>query len=244
MSALGELPKLDAAIHADTGHENPLTYLHARKWTPWLEDHGLTVITVKPENNNPVRTDWGRGSVQIPAFTQSRDQKKTGQVKRQCTRHWKITPIRAALRALAGRKRLPPGYVEQWQGISLDEWHRMRTSDVKYIRNHYPLVQLRMTRADCTYWLENRGIEIPHKSACTFCPYQTRDHWRQMKRAGGTAWQDIVGTDHQIRQVERANVLYIHSSRLPVEQAVNIPEDEGASQLTFDMPCDGGTCFV
>lgn len=244
MSALEHLPKLDAAIHADTGHENPYTYQFAERWTPWLEERGIRVITVKPGNNSPVRTDWGKGSVQIPAFTKSRKSEATGQVKRQCTRHWKITPIRAAIRELAGNRRLPPGAVEQWQGITIDEYHRARSSDVKYIVNRYPLSEMRMKRADCAQWLERNGIEIPPKSACVFCPFQSKGHWSQMKRTGGETWQKIIAADESIRQAERANVLYLHPNRLPIQAAVNIPEDEGAQQLEMDMPCDGGACFV
>jgi len=38
MAALGEIPKPDFAVHADTTHEMEGTYAHAAKWTPWLED--------------------------------------------------------------------------------------------------------------------------------------------------------------------------------------------------------------
>ena len=64
MSALGELPKVDYAIHADTGHERSETYAHAAKWTPWLEDRGLKVVTVQANRPDVVREDWG--SVMIP----------------------------------------------------------------------------------------------------------------------------------------------------------------------------------
>lgn len=37
MAALGELPPLDAAIHADTTHERGATYAFAQKWTTWIE---------------------------------------------------------------------------------------------------------------------------------------------------------------------------------------------------------------
>ena len=45
MSALGELPPVDYAIHADTTHEGEGTYTHAAKWTPWLEARGVKVRT-------------------------------------------------------------------------------------------------------------------------------------------------------------------------------------------------------
>ena len=46
MSALGELPKVDLVIHADTTWERSATYDFARQWTPWLQRHGIKVITV------------------------------------------------------------------------------------------------------------------------------------------------------------------------------------------------------
>ena len=58
--------------------------------------------------------------------------------------------------------------MECWQGISLEEWQLMRDSDVRYIRNVYPLVEQRMTRRDCITWLLARGLDVPPKSACTF----------------------------------------------------------------------------
>ena len=36
MSALGELPRVDVAIHADTTHERSNTYAFAAVWCAWL----------------------------------------------------------------------------------------------------------------------------------------------------------------------------------------------------------------
>ena len=46
MSALGELPKVDYAIHSDTQWEYEGTYKFAKEWTPWLEERGVKVATV------------------------------------------------------------------------------------------------------------------------------------------------------------------------------------------------------
>ena len=48
MAALGELESVDVAIHADTTHESKLTYEFAARWTPWLEERGVRVVTVSP----------------------------------------------------------------------------------------------------------------------------------------------------------------------------------------------------
>jgi hypothetical protein len=74
MSALGILPKVDVAIHADTEHEMAGTYEFARQWTGWLEGHGVKVATVrntKSGGTNVVARDSTATvpAVMIPAFT-------------------------------------------------------------------------------------------------------------------------------------------------------------------------------
>jgi 3'-phosphoadenosine 5'-phosphosulfate sulfotransferase (PAPS reductase)/FAD synthetase len=44
MSALEILPRVDAAVHADTTWERSETYDFAKRWTPWLEGKGIRVI--------------------------------------------------------------------------------------------------------------------------------------------------------------------------------------------------------
>ena len=243
MVALGELPPVDYAIHADTTHEAAGTYTHAAKWTPWLEDHGVKVVTVQANRPEVVREDWGTsGSVLIPALTTDHNNGSEGQIRRQCTHDWKIMPIRRFIRSVIGAPR--PGAVESWQGISLDEWQRMRTSDVAYIENVYPLVDRRITRASCVSWLQEHGLDVPPKSACTFCPYHDLASWKRLKQAGGPDWDRAVEVDAAIRSVRPQHSLYVHPARVPLPEAIRIPEDVGAQQLELDMPCDSGMCFV
>ena len=250
MIALGELPPIDLAIHADTTHDSAATYAYARKWTPWLAARGVKIVTVRNSNNDVLRPEWairkdpGAPAVMIPAFTLSKADGDHGQTSRKCTREWKINPIRRHVRSLLPPGNPRPGAVHSLQGISLDEWTRMRTSDVKYIINTYPLVDLRMTRADCVLWLQRHRIETPPKSACTFCPFHRRSYWQELKRAGGPDWEEALETDNQVRDTRDQHFLYVHPARLPLEQAVSIPEDSGVVQLDMDLPCDGGVCFV
>ena len=242
MAALDEIPKPDYAVHADTTHEASGTYAHAKKWTPWLEEHGVKVITVFAKGTRiGAVSDDSTKAVMIPAFTTNL-QGGDGQIRRQCTSNWKISPIRRFIREVIGKPRA--GMVESWQGISLDEWHRMRTSDVAYMTNIYPLVDRRISRADCVAWLEEHGLDIPPKSACTFCPYHTKDHWKRMKQAGGADWDEAVTVDEAIRHQRSGHVLFIHPSRLPLAEGISIPEDYGAKQMEMEIPCDSGHCFV
>jgi len=122
----------------------------------------------------------------------------------------------------------------------------MRSSDVAYIVNVYPLVERRVTRADCKAWLQAHDLDVPPKSACTFCPYHSLGAWQELKRAGGADWEEAVAVDAAIRDKRPKADLFIHPGRKPLEEAVRIPEDVGAAQMQMDLevPCDGGACFT
>lgn len=81
MSALGELEPIDAAIHSDTGYESQLTYEFAKRWTGWLEDHGVKVVTVHGTNGTLdelfYTTKSGNKFLRIPSFIRI----KMGQVQ-------------------------------------------------------------------------------------------------------------------------------------------------------------------
>ena len=243
MAALGEIPMPDYAVHADTTHEMAGTYAHAEKWTPWQGEHGVKVRTVSSQNTGVI-TSNGKG-VPMPVFLTGNGD-NGAQTRRQCTEEWKISPLRRFARSVINSPK--PGSVEMWMGISLDEWQRMKTSNVGYITNVYPLVDSRITRARCVEWLEQHGLDIPPKSACTFCPYHNEASWKRMKQAGGADWDEAVTVDEAIRDKGKGSgkefQLFIHPSGLPLEEAVRIPEDYGAKQMEMDIPCDSGHCFV
>lgn len=231
MAALGELDPVDVAIHADTTHESKLTYEFAARWTPWLEERGVRVVTVA----NPtvrITTDREGGKIWIPAFTDT-PSAAGGMLRRQCTHRWKIAPMRRWLQANRGGRS-----VEQWLGISLDEFRRMRDSDVRYIQHRYPLIERRMTRLDCILWLERHGIEVPPKSACTFCPYHSTADWRRIKDTAED-WQEAVALDEAIRKVRPPFDLYLHSSRIPlVDVDLRSEADHGQLNL-WENECHG-----
>lgn len=274
MAALGDIEPVAAAVHADTMHERETTYAFAEKWTPWLERHGVRVVTV----TNPTGGVWEifkrLGQTHVPAYTRIRRDGPTqlieeytwtwgedgdeyevptgrmievkptdsdGQLRRSCTHRWKIVPLRRWLQANRNGEN-----VEQLLGISLDEWHRAKDSDVSYITHRHPLLDQRMTRADCIAYLRRNGLEVPNKSSCTFCPYHNRAAWEELKRQGGRDWDEAISVDAALRNARPPYELYIHSARKPLPEAVRIPEDEGATQLTMldDTACDSGYCFL
>jgi hypothetical protein len=231
MVALGELEPVDYAIHADTTHESQLTYQFAERWTGWLQERGVKVVTVR--NDQPVMSPLkdGRFVVDIPAFTISDN--GNGQIQRHCTGDWKINYMRRWLQANRNGER-----IEQWLGISLDEFQRMKDSDVKYITHRWPLIERQMTRADCVIWLDKHGLEVPHKSACTFCPFHNTAGWRRIK-ANPADWAEAVAVDEAIRKARPPYDLFVHPARKPlVDVDLRTAEEKGQLSL-WDQECEG-----
>ena len=246
MSVLGELPPVDVALHADTTHERRATYEFAARWTPWLEQRGVKVVTVSPSG---LRSDplnfYKTNSILIPVSTATGSSPRGGRLRRQCTREWKIDPMRHWISAELARRGLSksPGIVEQWLGISLDEVERMRPGDVRYIENQWPLIDRRMTRHDCTKWLARHGLEIPPKSSCVFCPYHDQSSWREMKTTGNGDWQKAIEVDRVLRKARPPFDVYLHWSLKPLEDVDLRSETERGQLPLFQDEC-AGICGV
>jgi hypothetical protein len=232
MAALGDIEPVDAAVHADTTYESSLTYEFADKWTPWLEERGVKIVTVKNEKSNDVIRPYGDGKfrIGIPVFTAS---DKGGQLRRTCTSDWKIAPLRRWLQQNRNGET-----VEQLIGISTDEFLRMRDSNVKYIKNVYPLIKLGISRKDCVTYLNDHNIEIPAKSACTFCPFHSTSEWRRMKQIEKD-WKQAVDFDNVLRDKRPPFEIYLHPSRKPLETIDFRTEEEKGQSTFWDQECQG-----
>lgn len=247
MSALGELPRVDFAIHADTTFERAETYEFARTWTTWLEKRGVVVVVVVGKRNHEVADRWG--GVFIPGYTTYEDGEPSGMLRRQCTNDWKIAPIRRWVSAELKRRGLQksPGVVEQWLGITLDEVQRAKPSSVKYIENRFPFLEMfdrPMSRAAVIRWLHEHDLPVPVKSSCAFCPYHDRATWREIKHSGNGDWSRALEIDAAIRHKREGYLCYLTPERKPlVECDFRNEEDHGQLSLWEDAECDG-MCFL
>ena len=245
MAAHGEIePMPDCAIFADTGAEPLATY----GYLGWLcgvlpfPVHRVSLGNLRDELlNQGALAKHGR-----PPFFVVRDDGDAGLLNRQCTRYFKLEPIRKKVRELLGIKPRSPGpkhvACEQWIGISQDEMIRMKRSGVRYIANRWPLIEQRMKRQDCLRWLERNGYPLPGKSACTFCPYRNNAGWRRMRDEDPVSWQEAVKVDASIRTampgVKKSQV-FVHKSLKPLDQVdLSTAEDRGQLNL-FLNECDG-----
>jgi hypothetical protein len=224
-------PMPDAAIFADVGAEPAYVYT----WLDWLETmlpfpvhrvmwkDGLTA--------NIKDSIAGQRFAGAPFYTES-DGKREGQLRRQCTREFKVHGQRA-----------PRGKVlaTQYLGISYDESLRMRPSRSPWIEHQWPLVELGMRRQDCLDWMKARGYPEPGRSACTYCPYHSDKEWYDLKTNHPDAFAEAIEMDQLVRDGVRGTEqkLYLHRKLKPIEE-VKFDTAAAAGQADmFNEECEG-----
>lgn len=226
----GEIPTFDYALFADTGWEPAAVYRQLDRISAIADKAGIPVLTVSAGNirHDALATD--RRFVTMPLHVRNPNGSK-GMARRQCTGEYKIKPLKAAARRLLGYPhptRVPAGiYAEQAIGISLDELHRAKDSDVCYLRNVFPLLDLRMTRDDCQKFLADKGFGDTVKSACIGCPFSGNSRLRWLRDTEPEAWDDLVKFDKAIRNGSPRAIaegkplhgqFFVHRSLRPLDQ--------------------------
>lgn len=230
----------DCAIFADTGWEPQRVYDHLEWLIPLLPYpvHRVERGNIRDDLLRCAEGHWA----DVPAFVKNSDG-TIGLVNRQCTKQYKIRPIRQKVRSLLGleRKKSPDHVVaEQWIGISMDEAIRMKPSSEPWQKHIWPLIELRMTRRDCLLWLAERQYPEPPKSSCIGCPYHSNDQWLALTPE---EFADAVLIDRAIRHSRSKGELFLHRQCVPLDQ-VDFSTAEDRGQLNFFLNECEGMCGV
>lgn len=242
-------PMPDFGVFADTQNEPEKVY----EWLNLLKTKlpfpivtiskgnlGQDSMKIKISKSGKRRLDLG-----IPLFTQF--QSRTVMLNRQCTKHYKVMAVARAIRERLGVKVVPKKMrVIQWIGISVDEAHRMKPSQIKWIENRYPLIDLLMSRSDCLKWLTSQGYPEPPKSACYFCPYNSNYKWQKMKTEDPDSFEKAVQWERMINEKRLATdflkaPVNIHPSLLPLDQVAftNEAQMDLFKGNSFGNECEG-----
>lgn len=220
MAVHGELPGLDCAIFADTGWEPQEVYDHFDWLKAEAEKAGIPVYTV---SNGNIKEESFTKEISMPLFVDGTSD-KGGMLRRQCTKNYKIDPLRSRLVELIDRD-WHHKIVDQWLGISWDEVERVSDPLSSWCRHRYPLVERRMTRQDCLDWMVAHGYREPPRSACVCCPYRTDREWLRIKDS--PHWDEVVEFDRHLRERKTSvkGDTYLHRARIPLDQVEFRPTD-------------------
>jgi hypothetical protein len=248
MSARGDLPHC-TVIHADTGWERQATIemrdFYAARW----REMGLDVHIIGGQD---IRIGATEHHKHMPFRTES-----GAPLVRECTREYKVTPIKRKVRQLLGFDATKPphpgpGAAIIWLGITVDEWTRAEPSKIKFMENRYPLLVKRIYRQDCAEWLESRGLPVPIKSSCVGCPFRRASEWLEMRNNGDDEWQDVIAFDEKIRNASipgiDADELFVYRHAEPLSEA-DLEADARRERQHYgtQLPmfaCESGFCGV
>ena len=266
MSFRGVLPRLDAAIFADTQWEPRAVYDHL-EWCKQQADAAGVPLLVRSAGN--LRQDlldvWalrrsadGKRHASIPAFVRNPDGSR-GIIRRQCTSTYKVEVVDQCVRELLGlrpRQVWPKTpVVSLWIGISADEFHRRRRSARPAIILRYPLLDdvskqegllaRGYTRADCLSWLSDQGYPTPPRSACVGCPFHSDAEWQKLSAA---EFADACEVDELIRKGDKERLgvgaplvgeVFLHSSLIPLSLVRFSPDDDCREGRGLANECEG-----
>lgn len=227
----GELPKPDVAVIADTGREATETWnYYETVLRPALAG---CVDLVRLDPNEWKTTDlWGGSDKDIalmPMFT-NRDG-GVGQTLKYCSNEWKSRPIDRYIRRLGYRRGT------MWIGFSIDEVHRMRFDKKAAWQVSYPLIDKRMSRADCIATVVRMGWPTPPRSSCWMCPYRSDYEWRHLKETAPRDFANAMWLEREVH--EKDPKLFLHRSCKPLG---SVDFNEGQGDL-LDQ-CGSGMCFT
>ena len=234
---------LDFAIFSDTKGEKPEVY----KWLDWLEDQvSFPIYRVDKGSledevlnlKNRKKDGVAYMPKVIPNFARFPNGDVSVAMGRTCTAQYKIFPIKKKLREICGIKR-GQKYVtiNQWIGISSDEMQRMKSSTDNWIKNEFPLVDMRMDRNACKKWVTENGYPEPPRSSCYYCPFHSDYEWRKMRNDYPEQFEKAIQFDQKMRDLGKKDPklkpeLFLHRSAIPLKD-VDLDNDIDKGQMVM-----------
>jgi hypothetical protein len=218
-----EMP-FDDAVFADTGGELPETYDYLKIATAYLHRHGKNLTVVRSKNGTLYETCSRRKVV-------------PSQIWRWSTRDYKITPIHSYYRALGC-------HIYEYMGIAYDEITRMKRSSEPYITTLFPLVDEKLTRADCIKIIESEGLPVPPKSGCYFCPFNNLERWRQLATVHPELYRKAMQLEERSKHFPKQSLLdHGIRKRLTINGLRALKREFGKTKdspgVQADGPCSG-----
>lgn len=214
--AAGRLPKPERVVMANTARERASTWRYYREYArPVFESAGLVLEVA---GHDLARRDLysGNGDLLLPVYTAS------GKMPPFCSGEWKNRVVRRYLRGLGYGPARP---VTMWIGISLDEFQRVKSSDVRWAEYHYPLCfDVPLTREDCVSEVLAFGLPEPSSSACWCCPNLGDTEWIEMQREDPADFRAAVALDADVRRRDPLGAVYLHEARRPLGEVVFSPQ--------------------
>jgi len=121
-------------------------------------------------------------------------------------------------------------------GFSTDEAHRAKLSYRDGQELRFPLLEYEMNRYNCEQYILKKGLPLPMRSGCWFCPFQRIDQWKLLRKKHPDLFcKAKTLEDREIeRRIEKGkHPLYLGGK--PLEIVIN--EAQGEFFEEYKPPC-------
>lgn len=211
---------IDEIIFADTGTELPETYEVVEKFKKIAVIDRVVFSTVKSDlSDNLYSYYWDKKCV-------------PSRMRRDCTAKFKIRAMRKYLRNKYGKEETFTQYI----GIALEEFHRMKNSDVKYCTLVYPLVDKKIDREECKRINQENGFAETTKSGCYVCPFTRKQGWIDLLKNHPGLFDKTIALQHNCPNPKL---------RMNLEKFKQVNDPAQLKIEEFEHTCDvAGNCFL
>jgi len=241
LAAHGQL-RYDAFLFSNVGEdsESPDTLVYYREFAePFAQQHDVQLVELHGSRTLLHHIELSERWLPIPVRMSN-----GAPGRRACTVDYKIRRI-ARWTKQQGATPGQPAVVGV--GISTDEWHRVSSRhDIPWETVEYPLIDRRLSRADCAALIRAEGLPVPPKSSCWFCPFHTPSHWRWLQASRSDLFDRCVALEAMLNE-RRGRIgkdhVYLTRFGKPLIEAF-----AGRQGLLFDGldldNCESGYCMT
>ncbi len=223
------------AVFADHGADGEETYRYMDYFNNELVKRGLKPVTIIEGKVQEKSMDKPLGLLQYCYLKKTMPK----MMFRWCTDKFKIIPVNMYINSkLAGGENEKCYY---HLGIAWDESDRAHAPEAPpaYLRNkiyQYWFVEDGLTRQDNIDLIKKHGIEVPPKSGCYFCPFQSDKEFRRIYEESTCTYEKIKLLEHSTnKRRKEAGLKPTYLRGKPIEIIVH----EGQ----FEWDADTGETF-
>lgn len=246
---IGVTPR--AIVMADPGSEWPETHEYRRNvMGPWLFRIGFPEVTIVR------RSEEVNGS---SAVTLAEECAATGTLPsaaygwKRCSLKYKRDPQKSWLKR-------QPWAVAEWEagrrlikaiGYDAGEPHRIRAEfgdpwESKRAVPWYPVHEADMDREDCETLIRSEGLELPVKSACTFCPHNTIADWERLRTLHPDRFAEALAIEERASAtIDKPEIIGLMRPRPVGKKQLRVwaaTADDGAERDESEsVPCECST---
>lgn len=202
------VPIYDAVLFCDLGGERQWVYEQVDFIAKCCKEAKIPFYVLQDKNLYKDYLDnYGEARVCTIPFWSIDENGKKGKMTRHCTIDYKIVQMQNFVRwNLLGYKkgqRTRPediGAHEMHIGFTYEEQRRIFDSKHKLFVNKFPMVEMKLTRADNYAYIKERwGLET-RASACLFCPFHTNYFFEECRNNCQKDYKKILAMDEKLER--------------------------------------------